>query len=136
MTEYKRTSKTMPGYLHGLLTLTSNVWATSFSGMQSCPVDLRMALAVPSLTVTPQMSLCVDAQSCPTLCNPMDCSPLGSSVHEILQARNTGVDCHFLLLGIFLTQGSNPCLLHLLYWLVGSLPLALSGKPQYIHVNL
>ena len=51
-------------------------------------------------------------------------------------SKNTGVDCHFLLLGIFLTQGSNPCLLHLLYWLVGSLPLALSGKPQYIHVNL
>ena len=25
--------------------------------------------------------------SCPTLCNPMDCSPLGSSVHEIFQAR-------------------------------------------------
>ena len=27
------------------------------------------------------------AQSCPTLCNPMDCSLLGSSVHRILQAR-------------------------------------------------
>ena len=27
------------------------------------------------------------AQSCPTLCNPMYCSPLGSSVHGILQAR-------------------------------------------------
>ena len=27
------------------------------------------------------------AQSCPTLCDPMDCSPLGSSVHEIFQAR-------------------------------------------------
>ena len=27
------------------------------------------------------------AQLCPTLCDPMDCSPLGSSVHEILQAR-------------------------------------------------
>ena len=26
-------------------------------------------------------------QSCPTLCNPMDYSPPGSSVHEILQAR-------------------------------------------------
>ena len=26
-------------------------------------------------------------QSCPTLCNPMDCSPLGSSIHGILQAR-------------------------------------------------
>ena len=27
------------------------------------------------------------AQSCPALCNPMDCNPLGSSVHGILQAR-------------------------------------------------
>ena len=27
------------------------------------------------------------AQSCPTLCDTMDCSPLGSSVHEISQAR-------------------------------------------------
>ena len=26
-------------------------------------------------------------QSCPTLCGPMDCSPPGSSVHRILQAR-------------------------------------------------
>ena len=26
-------------------------------------------------------------QSCPTLCDPVDCSPLGSSVHGILQAR-------------------------------------------------
>ena len=30
---------------------------------------------------------CVHAQSCPTLCNPKDCSPPGSSVHGILQAR-------------------------------------------------
>ena len=27
------------------------------------------------------------AQSCPTLCNPVDCNPTGSSVSEILQAR-------------------------------------------------
>ena len=27
------------------------------------------------------------AQSCPTLCDPMDCDPPGSSVHGILQAR-------------------------------------------------
>ena len=26
-------------------------------------------------------------QSCPTLCDPMDCSPPGSSVHGILQGR-------------------------------------------------
>ena len=31
--------------------------------------------------------LCLVAQSCPTLCDPMDCSQPGSSVHGILQAR-------------------------------------------------
>ena len=30
---------------------------------------------------------CAVAQSCPTLCNPVDGSPPGSSVHGILQAR-------------------------------------------------
>ena len=52
------------------------------------------------------------AQSCPTLCDPMDCSPPGSSVQEIFQARITGVGCHFLLQGIFPTQGSQMGLLH------------------------
>ena len=37
------------------------------------------------------------AQSCLTLCNPMDCSPAGSSVHGIFPGKNTGVGCHFLL---------------------------------------
>ena len=52
------------------------------------------------------------AQSCLTLCNPMDCSPPGSSVHGISQARITGMGGHSLLQGIFPTQGSNPHLLH------------------------
>ena len=30
---------------------------------------------------------CMHAQSCPTLCNPVDCSPPGSSLHGILQQR-------------------------------------------------
>ena len=38
-------------------------------------------------------------------------------------AKNTGMDCHDLLQGIFLTRGSNPHLLHLPPWQVGSLPL-------------
>ena len=47
-------------------------------------------------------------QSCPALCNSMDCSPPGSSGHGISQARkNTGVDCNYLLQWIFPTQGSN-----------------------------
>ena len=33
---------------------------------------------------------CSVAQSCPTLCDPTDCSPPGSSVHGILQARKLG----------------------------------------------
>ena len=36
--------------------------------------------------------------------------------------QNTGMGCHFLLQGIFLTQGSNPHLLSLLHWQVDSLP--------------
>ena len=44
------------------------------------------------------------AQSCPTLCDPMDCSPSGSSV----------------LQGIFATQGLNPGLLCFLQWQVDS----------------
>ena len=36
-------------------------------------------------------------QSCLTLCNPIDGSPPGSAVPGILQARSTGVGCHFLL---------------------------------------
>ena len=52
------------------------------------------------------------AQSCPTLCDSMDYGPPGSSVHGDSPGKNTGVGCHFFLQGIFLTQGSNPDLLH------------------------
>ena len=51
-------------------------------------------------------------QSCPTLCDPMDCSPPGSSVYGILQERMFGVGSHSLLQGIFLTYGLNPHFLH------------------------
>ena len=46
--------------------------------------------------------------------------------------KNTGVGCHFLLQGIFLTQGSNPRLLCLLHWQMGSLPLVPPGKPRFL----
>ena len=52
------------------------------------------------------------AQSCLTLCDPVDCSPPGSSVHGDFPGKNIGVGCHALLQGIFPTQGSNPGLLH------------------------
>ena len=52
------------------------------------------------------------AQSCLPLCDPMDCSPPGSSVHGILQARILEWVSPSLLQGIFLTQESNPGLPH------------------------
>ena len=68
-------------------------------------------------------------QSWPTLCDPMDCSPPGSSAHGDSPGKNTGVGCRAPLQGIFPSQGSNPHLLCLLCWWVGSLPLAPHGKP-------
>ena len=51
--------------------------------------------------------LCLVTQSCLTLCNPVDCSPPGCSVHGDSPGKNTGLGCHALLQGIFPTQGSN-----------------------------
>ena len=56
--------------------------------------------------------LCLVAQSCPILCEPMDCSPPGSSVHGDFPGKNTGVGCHALLQGIFPAQGLNPSFPH------------------------
>ena len=76
--------------------------------------------------------LCLAAQSCLTLCGPMDCSPPGSSVHGDFPGENTGVGCHALLQGIFPTQGSNPGLPHLQ---VNSLLSESPGKPMNTGVD-
>ena len=57
-------------------------------------------------------------KSCPTLCNPMDCSLPDSSVHGISQARILEWVAISFSRGIFLTQGLNPCLLAPLRWQV------------------
>ena len=46
------------------------------------------------------------------LYDPVVCSPQGSSVYGDSPGKNTRVGCHFLLQGIFLTQGLNLCLLN------------------------
>ena len=78
---------------------------------------------IKSLLIT--STLCAQSFSHVQLCNPMDCSLPGSSVHGIFQARIIGVGCHFLFQGIFPTQGLN---LHLLCcrWII--LSLAPPGK--------
>ena len=61
------------------------------------------------------MHACLIFQLCWTLCNLMDCSPPGSSVHGDSPGKNPGVGCHFLLQAVFPTQELNPrllCFLH------------------------
>ena len=91
-----------------------------FSNSPSCPSCLLKAELC-----LPEYSACLHAkslQSCLTLCGPMDCSPPGSSVHGILQARIlewVAVSSFRGSLG-----PSIPSLLCFLHWQVGYLPLA------------
>ena len=57
-------------------------------------------------------AVCLATQSCPTLCDPMDCSPPGSSVHGIFQARILEWVAMAFSRGILPTQGTNSGLLH------------------------
>ena len=63
-------------------------------------------------------------QLCLTLCDPMDCKLSRLLCPWDFPGKNTGEACHFLLQGIFPTQGSNPGLFYLLHWQAGSLPPA------------
>ena len=79
-------------------------------------------------------------QPCPTLWDPRDCSPPGSSTHRDSPGKNTGVGCRAFLQGIFPTQGSNPGLPHcrwILYQLSCSfytvtLSLCSSSNREYV----
>ena len=64
-----------------------------------------------------------------TLCDPCLYSTPGSSVHGIFQARILDW-VSFPSPGVLPTQGSNPCLLHLLHWETDSLPLSPPGKAK------
>ena len=76
-------------------------------------------LVITGLNVKPCFCCCLVAQLYQTLCDPMDYSLTGSSVHGISQAGILEwVAISFQ--GIFLDQGSNLCLLR---WWPDSLPL-------------
>ena len=77
--------------------------------------------------VPPAVHACSVTKSSPTLCNPTDGSPPGSSVHWILQVRILEwVAISFS--GDLPDQGSNPCLLH---WQADSLLLCHLGSPYH-----
>ena len=78
-------------------------WWSAVCGVAQSPTPLKRRSSSRSGIVAVQyyinyvQQMCVCAQSCPILCDPMDCSPSGSSVHGISQARILELGCHFLL---------------------------------------
>ena len=71
-------------------------------------MNVGLSVSPESKEVLKNPVLCLVAQSCLTLCNPMDCNPPGSTAHGDSPVKNTGGGCHALLQGIFSTPGSNP----------------------------
>ena len=78
-------------------------------------------------------SVCLVTELCLTLCDPMDCTPLGSSVHGDSPGKNTGVSYHALLQGVFPTQGSNPGLPHC-RWILYH--LSHQGRPMHNRIQI
>ena len=76
--------------------------------------------------------LCAQSLSRVRLCNPIDCSPPGSSVHGIFQAGILEAIAISFSRGSSPTQGLNPCLLHLLHWQAASF----TTEPQHWPLNL
>ena len=83
----------------------------SFSHRKSVSSGRPWGICLQSL-ISVEGSLSLVTQASPALCNPMDGSPPGSSVHGDSPGKNTGVGCQALLQGIFPTQGSNSGLPH------------------------
>ena len=107
------------GLTHNVTTMGGNGQADLVTGWVPQPpflaVCVSRVLTLPSHGPEPAMLLC-----------PWD-----------FPGKNTGVGCHFLLQGIFLTQESNPRLLHFLHWQPDSFPLALPGQPpSWLHIPL
>ena len=96
--------------LHLFIIKTTSLWGR----MDTC-IYMTESLHCSPETITSLLIsyvLCLVAQSCLTLYDPMDCSPPGSSIHGDSPGKNTGVGYHALLQGIFLTQESHQGLLH------------------------
>jgi len=85
----------------------------SLSRMDTC-IYMAESLHCSPETITSLLIsyvLCLVAQSCLTLCDPIDCTPPGSAVHGDSPSKNTGMGCHALQ-EIFPTLRSNPGFLH------------------------
>ena len=75
-----------------------------------CLIFLNCSFRKKWISIILVLLLFLVAQSCLSLCDPMDCNSPDSSVHANSPGKNTG--SHALLQGVLPTQGSNPGLLH------------------------
>ena len=71
-------------------------------------------------------------QSCPTLCNTMDCNLAVSSVHGDSPSKNTGVVCHFLFQGNLSDPGIQPVSFMSPALAGGFITRVLPGKSPYL----
>ena len=78
--------------------------------------------------------VCSIAQLCPTFWTPWTVARQAPLSVGFSRQEYCGVGSHFLIQIIFPTQGSNPCLLHLLSWQADSLPLHHLGNLVRIYV--
>ena len=67
--------------------LVQLLWRTVWRFLKNLKIDLYMTQQSHLWAHTQVCAHAKFLQSCPTLCDPMECNPPGSSVHEILQAR-------------------------------------------------
>ena len=84
-------------------------WSATVHGLSKSRTRLILHICILSTVYMKESKV---AQSCLTLCNPwtIACTRLLPQWDSL--GKNTGVGCHFLLQGIFPTQGSNPGLAH------------------------
>ena len=108
---------------------TDTDYLTFLACNQLCP-HLR-----PLCLLSHAVCVCLVAQSCLTLCNPMDFSLPGSSVCGNCLSKNTRVGCHALLQGILPTQGSNPAFL-LCRWILYHLSHQNSPNPSLLEKQI
>ena len=85
---------TVSGMLHDQMDWPIRSWKSNLpdSGQQTCPIHLPKWSPCSSPCAKQKVRCflfycCLVIQSCPTLCDPMDSNPLGSSVHGVFQAR-------------------------------------------------
>ena len=116
--------------LKRLSSISTSIFIYSLFVIQLCPyvhvISIYPCLHPPIIYLSGAKLL----QSCLTLCDPMDCSPPGSSVRGLLQARTLEWVAISSSRELFPTQGSN---LGLLYLQADSLPSEPLGKPNGRH---